>query len=195
MSFEIPFFARSEVKSSRIEPICMMNAISPAAKNSLRINEPISASATSTSAVMSWSFATPTTAPMTIGSPHRMIATHAGSKLAIFAWFPVQLKINETASVMPEITHMYIHIRDNEGKAKTFLLGKSADVFYQRMGEKVAGICDEKLKATDKLPSQLIHSHIASTFSDILKYWSENKFADTPAQVAEYFMILTDEVL
>lgn len=94
-----------------------------------------------------------------------------------------------------EITHMYIHIRDNEGKAKTFLLGKSAEIFYQRMGEKVAGICDEKLKATDRLPYQLIHSHIASTFSDILKYWSGNKFADSPEQVAEYFMILTDEVL
>ena len=63
------------------------------------------------------------------------------------------------------------------------------------MGEKVAGICDEKLKATDRLPYQLIHSHIASTFSDILKYWSGNKFADSPEQVAEYFMILTDEVL
>lgn len=94
-----------------------------------------------------------------------------------------------------EITHMYIHIRDNEGKAKTFLLGKSAEIFYQRMGEKVAGICDEKLKATDRLPYQLIHSHIASTFSDILKYWSGNKFSDSPEQVAEYFMILTDEVL
>ncbi len=94
-----------------------------------------------------------------------------------------------------EITHMYIHIRDNEGKAKTFLLGKSADIFYDRMGEKVARICDEKLKVSEKLPPELTHSHISSTFSDILKYWSDNKFADTPEQVASYFMLLADEIL
>ena len=94
-----------------------------------------------------------------------------------------------------EITHMYIHIRDNEGKAKTFLLGKSADIFYDRMGEKVARICDEKLKISEKLPPELTHSHISSTFSDILKYWSDNKFADTPEQVASYFMLLADEIL
>ncbi|MBQ8679509.1 MAG: TetR/AcrR family transcriptional regulator [Treponema sp.] len=92
-----------------------------------------------------------------------------------------------------EITHMYIHIRENEGKAKTFLLGKSADIFYKRMGEKVARICDEKLKASSSLPPELTHSHIASTFSDILKYWSGNKFSDSPEQVAEYFMYLAGE--
>lgn len=94
-----------------------------------------------------------------------------------------------------EITHMYIHIRDNEGKSKTFLQGKSADVFYKRMGEKVARICDEKLSASSRLPSQLIHSHISSTFSDVLKYWSNTGFADSPEQVAEYFMILAEEIL
>ena len=94
-----------------------------------------------------------------------------------------------------EITHMYIHIRDNEGKAKNFLLGKSADIFYQRMGEKVARICEEKLAATEKLPQKLALSHIASTFSDILKYWSGNKFKDSPEQVAEYFMLLAEEIL
>ena len=94
-----------------------------------------------------------------------------------------------------EITHMFIHIRDNEGKAKTFLLGKSADVIYKRMGEKVARICDEKLDATPKLPPALVHAHISSTFSDVLKYWSGNKFTDSPEQVASYFMILAEEIL
>ena len=72
-------------------------------------------------------------------------------------------------------------------------LDDAIDEFNKAM--KLVKICDEKLKATDRLPYQLIHSHIASTFSDILKYWSGNKFADSPEQVAEYFMILTDEVL
>ncbi|MBQ7166750.1 MAG: TetR/AcrR family transcriptional regulator [Treponema sp.] len=94
-----------------------------------------------------------------------------------------------------EITHMYIHIRDNEGKAKTFLLGKSAEVFYKRMGEKVALICDKKLNGSDRLPPELAHSHIASTFSDVLKYWSGRKFADSPEQVAGYFMLLAEEIL
>lgn len=92
-----------------------------------------------------------------------------------------------------EITHMFIHIRDNEGQSKTFLLGKSADVFYQRMGEKVATICDEKLESTKKIPFELVHAHISSTFSDVLKYWSTRKFVDTPEKVAEYFIYLAEE--
>lgn len=92
-----------------------------------------------------------------------------------------------------EIIHMFIHIRDNEGQSKTFLLGKSAYVFYQRMGEKVATICDEKLVSTKKIPPELVHAHISSTFSDVLKYWSTRKFADTPEQVANYFIYLAEE--
>lgn len=92
-----------------------------------------------------------------------------------------------------EITHMFIHIKDNEGKSKTYLLGKSANVFYAKMGEKVATICDEKLINTNKIPHELVHSHISSTFSDVLKYWSERKFVDTPEQVANYFIYLAEE--
>lgn len=88
-----------------------------------------------------------------------------------------------------EITHMFIYIRDNEGKSKTFLLGKSANVFYSRMGERVATICDEKLKSTNKIPPELAHAHISSTFSDVLRYRSEHKFSDRPKkrQLILYF--------
>ena len=92
-----------------------------------------------------------------------------------------------------EITHMFIHIRDNEGKSKTFLLGKSANVFYSRMGERVAGMCDAKLKSTNKIPSELVHAHISSTFSDVLRYWAKRKFTDTPEQMATYFLYLAEE--
>ena len=92
-----------------------------------------------------------------------------------------------------EIIHMLIHIRDNEGKSKTFLLGKSANIFYNRMGDRVATICDKKLKSTNKIPFELVHSHVSSTFSDVLKYWSNNKFKENPEQIATYFIYLAEE--
>ncbi len=93
-----------------------------------------------------------------------------------------------------EITHMFIHVRDDEGKSKTYLSGKSAEVFYSKMGEKVANICDEKLKNNNKVPHELVHMHISSTFSDVLKYWSKRNFIDTPEKIAEYFLYLAEEV-
>ena len=89
---------------------------------------------------------------------------------------------------------MFIHIRDDEGKSKTYLSGKSANVFYSKMGEKVANICDEKLVNPNKVPHELVHMHMSSSFSDILKYWSSRNFIDTPKKIAEYFLYLREEV-
>ena len=93
-----------------------------------------------------------------------------------------------------EIIYMFIHIRDDEGKSRTYLSRKSAPVFYSMMGEKVANICDEKLVNNNKVPHELVHMHISSTFSDVLKYWSKRNFVDTPEKIVEYFLYLAEEV-
>ena len=93
-----------------------------------------------------------------------------------------------------EITHLYIHIREGEGATRAFLRGKSADVFYERMGEKVAHILDEKLTSPVNLPSALFHAHISSTFSDVLKYWASRNFSDSPEIIADYFLFLSNEI-
>ncbi len=73
----MPFRARSAVKSSSSEPICMISATSPAAKNSEVATDAISAIDTSTSALISCSVISAVAAPTTIGMPHRMMAIHA----------------------------------------------------------------------------------------------------------------------
>lgn len=57
----------------------MMNATSPAAKISPMHTDATSARDTNTSALISNAVTSPMTASSTIGTPHRTIATHAGS--------------------------------------------------------------------------------------------------------------------
>ena len=58
----------------------MMKATSPAAKSSPMHTEAIRARDTSTSALMSKAVTRPMTASRMMGTPQRMMATHAGSK-------------------------------------------------------------------------------------------------------------------
>ena len=77
-SFSMPARARATVSSSSRPPSCMMKATSPAAKSSPMQTEAISASETSTSALMSNAVTRPMTASRMMGMPQRMIAAHAG---------------------------------------------------------------------------------------------------------------------
>ena len=67
------------VKSSKSEPICIISAASPAAKNSLVITDAISARDTSKSALISCSLIKAIAALTIIGIPHSTIATQAMS--------------------------------------------------------------------------------------------------------------------
>ena len=78
-SFSIPARAFATVSSSSRPPSCMIKATSPAAKSSPISTDATSASDTSTSALMSKAVTRPITASRTIGTPQRIIATHAAS--------------------------------------------------------------------------------------------------------------------
>ena len=78
-SFSMPALALATVRSSSSAPNCMINATSPAAKCSPMQTEAISASDTSTSALMSKAVIRPMIASITIGIPQRIIAIHAAS--------------------------------------------------------------------------------------------------------------------
>ena len=79
-SRSMPARALATVISSSSAPSCIINATSPAAKSSPVATEAISASETSTSAFMSKTVTSPTTASSIIGTPQRIIAAQAGSK-------------------------------------------------------------------------------------------------------------------
>ena len=101
-SFSMPARARATVSSSRRPPSCMMNATSPAAKSSPMQTDAISASETSTSALMSNAVARPMTASKMMGMPQRMIAAHEASNGK-----GTRSKML-TISAMPEITSSVI---------------------------------------------------------------------------------------
>ena len=79
-SFSMPERALATVRSSSSAPSCMMTATSPAAKYSPMMSEAMSASDTSTSALMSNSVASPMSASMTMGAPQSTTAIQAGLK-------------------------------------------------------------------------------------------------------------------
>ena len=91
-NFSMPARAFATVKSSSRAPICIIKATSPAAKFSPIQTGAISASDTSTSALISNAVTSPIIASKMIGTPHKTIETQAilkGKKSNI----PVKLKI------------------------------------------------------------------------------------------------------
>ena len=78
-SFSIPALALATVRSSSKEPSCIIKATSPAAKSSPINTEAIRARDTSTSALISKEVIRPIMASKIIGTPQRIIATHAAS--------------------------------------------------------------------------------------------------------------------
>jgi len=73
----MPARAFATVKSSSNAPSCMINAISPAAKCSPMQIDATSARETRTPALMSNAVTSPMMASKIIGTPHKIIATHA----------------------------------------------------------------------------------------------------------------------
>ena len=76
----MPDRALATVRSSRSAPSCMMTATSPAAKYSPMMSDAISASDTSTSALMSNSVVRPMNASTIMGTPQSKTAIQAGLK-------------------------------------------------------------------------------------------------------------------
>ena len=80
----------------------MINATSPAAKISPMHTDAISASDTSTSALMSNAVTSPMIASSTIGTPHRTIASQAGSNAPKRT--PHRLQMTATPEIASSVT-------------------------------------------------------------------------------------------
>ena len=105
-SFSIPARALATVRSSRSAPSCMINATSPAAKSSPMQIEAISASDTSTSALMSNAVTRPINASRIMGIPHTRIATQAISKGS--GTIPSRLSTSDTPAITRQAISFFV---------------------------------------------------------------------------------------
>ena len=147
-SFSMPARARATVSSSRRPPSCMMNATSPAAKSSPMQTDAISASETSTSALMSNAVTRPMTASNMMGMPQRMIAAHEMSNGR-----RTRSKML-TISAMPEITSsvMSFFVPPSSKKCSSFSIASFTEVtpFCTRGGMGLLYIWGYRLSSAQK---------------------------------------------
>lgn len=47
-----------------------------------------------------------------------------------------------------------------------------------------------KKEKHNQLPNELLINHIASTFVETVRWWADNKCAQSPETITEYFMSL-----
>lgn len=100
-----------------------------------------------------------------------------------------------SATFEEKITHLLIHIKEDQTGAKEFLLGNSNDIFYKRIGTRLADECEHQIKPVTNIPKPLSLAHIASTFSDVLKYWALHNFEEDVIMISSYFIYMIKETI
>ena len=116
-SRSMPARAFATVRSSSSAPSCMMSATSPAAKSSPMATAAMSASDTSTSALMSNSVTSPMTAPRMMGAPHSTMAIQAGLKGSVSG--AKKLNPSATADTASSATSFFVPPRSSSSSSRS----------------------------------------------------------------------------
>lgn len=100
-------------------------------------------------------------------------------------------RCGETDSVF---LHLFRHLMNNDNGILGLLTGRNNEIFLQyfrnsltELAEKQAELFDER--RNEKLPQSFWTGHIASVFTDTVRWWIENGMKESPETLTEYFFL------
>ena len=92
--------------------------------------------------------------------------------------------------------HLLRHIQKNDNNILFLLSSENNDLFLKYFKNGLENLIEEnfdmfKNEKYDALPKTFIKNHIASTFTETLKWWIENGMVETPEKITEYFFTVS----
>ncbi len=90
--------------------------------------------------------------------------------------------------------HLFQHLKKNDNGLLYLLSGQNNEIFLRYFREGLTRLIESHLELfgernADKLPRDFRVNHIASTFTETVRWWIDNQMTESPEQITEYFML------
>lgn len=88
--------------------------------------------------------------------------------------------------------HLFKHIAHNDNNLLSLLSSENNDIFFGYFKENLLTLSKSQLdllkgREVEKLPENFRINHIASVFTEVLKWWVDTGLKESPETIAEYF--------
>jgi AcrR family transcriptional regulator len=105
-------------------------------------------------------------------------------------------KNDDTDSI---ITHILYHLKDNSKNIIGILTCESGELFLRYFKQYLNGVFMEyygkQIQHCRRLPTDLLLSHISSSFVEMINWWIQNDMKQTPEEMERYFVAVINPVL
>lgn len=91
--------------------------------------------------------------------------------------------------------HLFQHLKKNDNGLLDLLSCRNNEIFLRYFKEGLIKLIESNLslfsnRNEDKLPEDFRINHIASTFTETVRWWIDNKMTQSPEEITEYFMLI-----
>ncbi len=90
--------------------------------------------------------------------------------------------------------HLFRHLQRNDNQILQLLTGKNNELFLQYFKSNLTRLIQSQLplfaaRKSDKLPEDFWLHHIAATFVETLRWWTQTGLEQSPETITEYFFL------
>ena len=89
------------------------------------------------------------------------------------------------------VTHILYHLKDNSKNIIGILTCESGELFLRYFKQYLNGVFTEyfgeQIGQSKEMPSDLLLTHISSSFVEMVNWWIQNNMKQTPEQMESYF--------
>ena len=90
--------------------------------------------------------------------------------------------------------HLFQHLQRNDNNILQLLSGQNNDLFLQYFKDNLYRLIENQLhlfiaRKSEKLPDSFWIDHIASTFTQTVRWWTQNGMVQSPETITEYFFL------
>lgn len=98
------------------------------------------------------------------------------------------------------LTHILYHLKDDEKNLGGVFASENSDLFWNYIKQQFARftknyILNFKTEKSSHIPDELLNSHIAGSFIELVKWWMENSMKESPEELEKYFEMLVYPII
>lgn len=86
-----------------------------------------------------------------------------------------------------KVTHILYHLLDDKKVIKGILSSESGEIFLQYFRKYLIETISEEKLALQDVPEDFLQNHIAGSFIEMVRWWVNRDFRDSPERLSLYF--------
>ena len=90
--------------------------------------------------------------------------------------------------------HLFQHFKKNDNHISDLLSCQNNELFLKYFKKGLVDLIESqfetiRINGADKLPKSFLVNHVASTFVETVRWWTDNKMQESPELITKYFLI------